>query len=174
MQKGRTMSVELIIATFDNSEDKAGEVLKALKQARKEGGVFFENAAVIVRTKDDEFKVNDIEDVDTKHGAVFGAITGGVIGLLGGPVGAVVGAVAGAAAGGATAKLADYGVDNKLIEDVEQGLQPGSSALIVFVEVKSVSGAVGMLKRLGATSVSHDTMKSEVFDEWMQDQQGKD
>ena len=166
------MSVELIIATFDGQEDKANEVLKDLKQARKEGGLFFENAAVVTRTKDNELKVNDIGDVDAKHGAIFGAISGGVIGLLAGPVGAVVGAVAGAATGGATAKLADYGVDNKLIEDVEAGLEPGSSALIAFLEVSSVDAAVGMLKRLGATSVSHDRMKSEVLDEWMQDQQG--
>jgi uncharacterized membrane protein len=151
------MTIELIIATFEEDENKAGEALSRIRELAKEKALVLEDAATVVKTADGEIIATDLEDVDSKRGRVFGAITGGLIGLLGGPVGAVVGAAAGAVTGGVAANLADYGVSNKLIKDVEKGLHPGSSALIAYVQLTWVSRAIAELERAGAT-VSHQAL----------------
>jgi len=79
--------------------------------------------------------------------------------LLGGPVGLVIGAAAGAATGRVTAKLADYGVSDGLIKGIESGMQPGSSAIILYVELKWVDRAIKRLEENGAT-VYHETLSS--------------
>ena len=151
------MSIELIIATFEEDENKAGEALSRIRELAKEKALVLEDAATVVKTADGEIIATDLEDVDSKRGRVFGAITGGLIGLLGGPVGAVVGAAAGAVTGGVAANLADYGVSNKLIKDVEKGLHPGSSALIAYVQLTWVNRAIAELERAGAT-VAHQAL----------------
>ena len=147
------MSIELFIATFENDESRANEVLQKMKEYKKEGLLHFEHAAVIVKPKEGEVEVNDVSDVDSKHGAIFGAITGALVGSLGGPVGTVVGAVAGAATGGVTAKLADYGISNSMIEETEKRLQPGSSAIITYIELDWADKAVIQLEKNGATVI---------------------
>ncbi len=153
------MSTELIIATFESDENAAGRVLDSVRQLAKDGVLTLENAAVIVKTQAGEVKVEDPGDVDSKRGRVFGAITGGIVGLLGGPIGAIVGAAAGAATGGVTAKLADYGVSNRMIKDIEKGLKPSSSAIIAYVQLSWVDTAVAQLEKNGAT-VTHATVKA--------------
>jgi uncharacterized membrane protein len=80
-----------------------------------------------------------------------------------GPVGAVVGALAGAAAGGTTAKLADFGVSNHLIKDIENSLEPGGSAVIAYVEMKWADKAINRLEEFGA-EVIHETLDSDKID----------
>jgi uncharacterized membrane protein len=157
------MAYELIIATFEDDEAKAKDFLGRLKKAVKDEVMETEGAAAIVKDKDGKISVDEIGDVSGKKGAVFGAISGGIIGLIGGPVGAVVGAAAGAAAGGGTAKIADYGVSESTIKDIGKGLQPGSSALIAYVESKWVDLAVGRLQDAGAEVVT-ETLDQTLID----------
>ncbi|HXV98410.1 MAG TPA: DUF1269 domain-containing protein [Anaerolineae bacterium] len=157
------MAVELIIATFENDENKAEELLKRIKELEKQKALKVVDIAAITRPKEGEVRVMDIGDVTPKRGAVFGAITGGLLGLMVGPVGAVVGAVAGAATGRTSAKLIDYGVSNRLIKDIENSLKPGSSAVIAYVEMKWIDRAIVRLQELGA-EVIHDTLESELVD----------
>jgi uncharacterized membrane protein len=62
------------------------------------------------------------------------ALGGGGIGflaglLLGGPIG---GLVVGATVGGITGALRDYGIDDKFIKQVSDGVRPGTSALFLM------------------------------------------
>ena len=151
------MSVELIIATFEQSATQAVTSLKRAVELDEQGALKLEDAAAIIRTADGEFEVTDIKDVAPKRGRVYGAVTGALVGLMGGPVGAVVGAVAGAAAGGAITRLKDFGVPDKMIRDIEKGLQPGSSAVIIYAQLSWVDKAVALLEKAGGT-VFHETM----------------
>ena len=151
------MSVELFIAVFENREEQAQITLERTRELSKSGSLKLQNAAVIVKDSDDNVTVQDIYDVDAKHGAVFGAISGAVVGLLGGPIGAIVGAAAGAAAGGTTAKLADYGVSEDMIKGVRTSMPTGSSAIIAYVELAWVDKAIRRLEEAGAV-VTHQTL----------------
>jgi uncharacterized membrane protein len=148
------MSTELVVATFEGDEKKAGEVMEGLKKLEADEVLHLKHVAMVAKTKDGDVKVEDVGDVDSRHGAVFGAITGGLIGLIGGPVGAVAGAVAGAATGGVTANLADHGVSDDVIHHIEQGLQPGSSAIIAYVELDGAATLIDELNNAGASVVN--------------------
>jgi uncharacterized membrane protein len=119
----------------------------------KEGSLELKGAVSIVKNAAGEVKVEEVGDVDAKHGAVFGAITGGLVGLIGGPIGAIAGAVAGAATGGVTAKFADFGISNDTIKNIEKALTPGSSAALVYTDLKWGDKAAAQLERSGAEVV---------------------
>lgn len=157
-----TGPIEMIIATFDGT-NKAGEALKHIKKLQKEKVFSLYNAAVLVRDEKGRPFVKETEDVDTGHGAVFGAIVGGLVGLLGGPAGAVVGAAAGAATGGMAAHGIDAGFYDEMLEELEEHLRPGTSAVVAVVEQKWADRLYGEFEKLGA-KLCRRTLKSEVFE----------
>lgn len=125
--------LELIILTF-KEVGQANEALQTLKQSAQKGVLTFLNAAVLVKEEDGQTSLKETEDIDPKRGALFGAITGGLIGLLGGPVGVIIGATAGAVTGREAAKRIDTGFSEAYLKKLQEGLQPGSSALVTLVE----------------------------------------
>ena len=165
------MSIALIIATFEE-EDMGHESLQQLKQlAEDDEYLVLHDTALIVKTEAGQVEVEDPEDVDPKRGALFGAITGALLGALGGGVtGAVAGGIAGAATGGIAAKLADYGIPDRMIRDVEQRLQPGSAAIIAYVELSWLETAKLKLEDAGAVVV-YETLESDFATKLIEDSQ---
>jgi uncharacterized membrane protein/sporulation protein YlmC with PRC-barrel domain len=136
-QRRNPADIELIMLIFSETE-RAGEALARLKKLVKKSEVTILNAAVLVKDTASKLSFKEIEDIDTKHGALFGAIAGGLIGLVGGPVGMVVGAAAGAATGGIAANKIDMGFPDDYLKKLQAGLEPGSSSLLILVERKWV------------------------------------
>jgi len=141
--------VELIVAAF-KGEDKAAAVLKDLKQSDREGVLQVLNAAVLVKKGNGKVSVRETQDVGAGRGAIFGAIAGGLVGLLGGPAGVIVGAAAGAATGGVAASQIDMGFSDEMLQDLQKGLQPGSSAIVALVQHEWVDRVVAALEELDA------------------------
>ena len=130
--------VGLFVAAYVE-EKGADQVYKGLKAARKEGGLDYDDAAVIRCDADGKVHIKETGDMTTGKGAGIGALIGGVIGLLGGPAGVALGAGAGAAVGGLAAH-GDAGFDNDSLKAIGAALPAGSSALMVttsqeFVEI---------------------------------------
>jgi uncharacterized membrane protein len=121
--------VGILVAAFTN-EEAGEEALKALKKARSQRQVYFEDAAVIRQDAEGEVHYHETGDVATGKGAGVGAIVGGVIGILGGPAGIAIGAGAGALLGGMASK-GDAGFQDKSMEQLGVALQPGTSAVVV-------------------------------------------
>jgi uncharacterized membrane protein len=120
------------------NELAAEQALKRMKEAKKRGEFYFEDAAVIRSDARGKVHISETGDMSTGKGAGIGALIGGVIGLLGGPVGVAAGAGAGAAVGGLVA-LRDSGFSNESLKEIGAALPPGSSAIAattsqVFVE----------------------------------------
>ncbi len=78
--------VEVIVAAFQN-EDGAKAALKELKQAKRQGLIKIDDAAVIRKDEKGKLHIKETADMSTGKGAGIGAVIGGVVGLLGGPVG---------------------------------------------------------------------------------------
>jgi uncharacterized membrane protein len=155
------MSLELVVAIFENDVNKAAEAMKKLDHLTEARILHMEEGAIISKREDGSLEVQDVEDIHAKGGTIFGAITGGLIGLLGGPIGAVAGAVAGAVTGRVTANLADFGVSDDLIKSVEDGLQPGGSALIGYVQLEWAAAVIEELENTGA-HVVHQPLKGDL------------
>jgi uncharacterized membrane protein len=126
-QEKAVAGVGILVAAFP--EENAGEeALKALKQARKQRQVYFEDAAVIRQDAEGGVHYHETGDMSTGKGAGAGAIVGGLIGILGGPAGIVIGAGAGALVGGALAH-GDAGFADDSLEQLGVALKPGTSAV---------------------------------------------
>src|SRR5210317_1944182 len=91
--------VQVIVAAFQH-ENGAKKALNELKQAKHQGLIKIDDAAVIRKDEKGKLHIKETADMSTGKGAGIGAVVGGVIGLLAGPLGVAVGAGAGAAIGG--------------------------------------------------------------------------
>lgn len=138
--------MELLVSAY-NEPSKADSVLQQMKKAEKDGLIRIANAAILTKDSDGKVNIHETEDVDSRKGAIFGAITGGLLGLLGGPIGAILGAAAGAATGGFAAKKLDFGFENDALDELKEGLTPGSSAIIAIVEHAWVDKVIAELEK---------------------------
>jgi len=123
-------AVGMMVAAFPN-EDAGDQALKALKDAKKQQQIYYEDAAVIRQDADGGVTYHETGDMTTGKGAGIGALVGGVIGILGGPAGIVIGAGAGAIVGGAAAH-GDAGFDDDSLETLGVALKPGTSAVALI------------------------------------------
>ena len=124
--------VQLIVAAFQN-EDEAKEALKALKQAKKEGLIKIESAAVLRKDEKGKIHIKETHDMGGGKGAVLGGVGGAAVGLIAGA--ALAGpVVVGTLIGGLVAKLRDTGFANERLETLGESLQPGTSAIVAVVE----------------------------------------
>lgn len=136
-------AVGMLVAAF-MGEQAADQAIDAMKDAKRRGEFYFEDAAVIRKDAKGKVHAHEIGDVSTGRGAAYGAIIGGVLGLLGGPAGVALGAGAGAAIGGVLAH-GDAGFRDESIDTVGGALVPGSSAVAVITSdafLKAVQQAV--------------------------------
>jgi len=116
----------LVVAFLDDLA--ADQALDAMKQAKKQGQFYFEDAAVIRQDAQGKVHYHETGDMSTGKGAGIGALVGGVIGILGGPAGVALGAGLGAAVG-AAATAGDKGFRNESLGTVGVALKPGTSAI---------------------------------------------
>ena len=142
--------VNLLIWTFDQVEP-AKEGMHTLKHlSHQERGAVLA-AALLVKDAEGRTSMEEMGDIDKKHGALFGAVAGGLLGLVGGPVGLAVGAAAGAATGRATAKRIDLGFPEELLKRAADRLESGRSAILVLVEKGSEDKLSAALAGSGGT-----------------------
>jgi len=124
--------VGMFVAAFVD-ELAAEGALEGMKQAKKSGEFYYDDAAVIRCDAKGKVHIKETGDMSTGKGAGIGALIGGVIGLLGGPVGVVAGAAV-----GALVAHGDAGFDNKSLKEIGAALVPGSSAIVATTSKKFV------------------------------------
>jgi uncharacterized membrane protein len=119
--------VGMFVAAYVD-ERAAEQVLENMKQAKRSGDLYYDDAAVIRQDAKGKVHIKETGDMSTGKGAGIGALVGGVIGLLGGPAGVAAGIAIGGGSG-ALAALKDSGFDNKSLKEIGAALLPGTSAL---------------------------------------------
>ncbi|MFC2030452.1 DUF1269 domain-containing protein [Chloroflexota bacterium] len=137
--------MELVARVYDEPGG-AAEALEFVEGLHQRQVFKIRNAAVLVREQDGTVSVVDTKDLTPGKGRLIGGIVGGLVGIVGGPVGVVVGALAGIGAGTLGAKWIDKGFSDKFLANLQEHLQPGSSALVLVVEhqwVHSVAESLG-------------------------------
>ena len=154
-------AVGFLVMAFTD-ETAADDALKAMKDAKKHGQFYFEEAAVIKQDADGSVHHHETGDMTTGKGAGVGALVGGILGILGGPMGIAAGATAGAAIG-AVAAHGDAGFNDESLKTIGVALQPGTSALAAITShdfLKAVQKEVGVTEIRTAVS----NIASEIAD----------
>ena len=132
----------LVVITFDNMEE-ADRVRETLRSEQREGYLSLDDSAVVVKDEDGKIHVKNEMDRGTKIGAVGGGLLGVLLGGIFFPVaGLLVGVLGGAALGA----LSGTGIDKKFVKDVEEDLEPGTSALFFIVRDANPEVALAALR----------------------------
>lgn len=150
------MSYELILGKFPGDIEKGPAQLERYERAQDDLGI--KEAAAFAKTADGEDEVK-IMGEDKKKARRIGAITGAVLGIVGGPPAMLLLGLGGAAAGNFVAKLTHAGISKDMIESVEEGLEPGSSAVLVIVEHGKHHVILNDLKEIGCV-IKSETIES--------------
>ena len=149
---------DLIIIAY-NQEQTGFDALDKLGELQKMQLITLEDAAVAVKDQKGKVKVKQtLENQVTGTAALWGAFWGLLIGLFflfplaWGLAGALFGALGG--------KLSDVGIDNKMIKEVGNSLQPGGSALFMLVVEATTDKVLDEMTKFGGevyqTSLSKD------------------
>ncbi|PAX08857.1 DUF1269 domain-containing protein [Sphingomonas lenta] len=144
---------ELVVVAFDTEND-ADRVLNELNKLRREYLIDLSDAVVAIR--EPQGKVHIKQSVSmVGHGASYGALSGALWGTLVGllfmnPIaGFAVGSLVGAGTGALSGSLVDFGIDDDLIREMGQTLQPGTSALFLLVRKAQPEKVLAELKGFG-------------------------
>jgi uncharacterized membrane protein len=138
---------DLVIITYE--EQQTGfDALNKLGELQKMQLITLADAAVATKDEKGKVKVKQtLENQVTGSAALWGGFWGLLIGmfflfpLAWGIAGALFGALGG--------KLADIGIDNKMIKEVGNSLQPGGSALFVMVVEATTDKVLDEMKKFG-------------------------
>lgn len=135
---GVEVSAKIVAVAYDDVEmaDRALERIRGLEEGNQ---LALEDAAVVVRGEDGSISHHSLGDQpgDRVQGGAIGALTGTLVGMLFGPVGAVVGMLGGGAIG--AQHWHEVAITESFVEELANGLQPGSSAIVVLGEEEELT-----------------------------------
>ena len=151
-----------------DSPATAEKVLDLARDLAKQQLLELADAAWVERTQDGSVKLHQSVNLTAMmagSGAVTGALWGTLIGLLflNPLAGAVVGAGVGAGTGAVTGKLTDIGVNDDLIREIGQTLEPGKAAVFFLARNATVDRVIEAIKpynpKVIQTNLSVDSEK---------------
>lgn len=150
-------TLQLFVASFA-TEGGAKGALEDFRSAHRAGAIDLIDAAVIRRTADGKVKFEETADPGAKRWAKRGAIAGGVVGLIF-PPSLIASAVVGGGAGALWGKVRDKGFKDEDLKAIGEGLEPGSSAIIVIAEDRMVAQLEAGLA--GYQRIAHHMVSAE-------------
>jgi uncharacterized membrane protein len=124
-----------LVAVVFNDETTAFEMRTALLKMQTEYLIEMEDSVVVTKNQQGKVRLDQIVNL-TSAGAVGGGFWGMLIGML--FLNPLLGAAVGAGMGALSGKFNDIGLNDKMMKDLAQSFQPGSSAL--FVLIRKVTG----------------------------------
>lgn len=138
------------VLVFDDMQG-AENMLANVQTWQENGWIKLEDAVVVTRDEGSNLEVQQTHKFGGKY-ALRGSGIGLLAGLLlGGPIG---GLAAGAAIGGISGHMKDYGIDDKFIKQVSDGLRTNTSALFLMTKEGDEEKIMGELKAHKATVLS--------------------
>ena len=136
-----------ILAIVLDKPSRASELLLSMANLASEGKLAMHDAVTVAKDDDGRTRIVETVDVTPAKGALSGTWWGMLAGLLiGGPVflGAAIG---GAAAGALYGKLVDKGLADQWVKDMARWIDPGTSALLLLVDVGLDPSVIDELSR---------------------------
>jgi len=138
----------ILVVVFE-SESKAHEGTKILRQLGRDGSITVHAHALVVKNPDGAVIERERDDLGP-YGLLMGTALGVLIGALGGPAGVGIGGSIGLATGGA-ADLYNAIVGEDFIDDVTKALSPNRAAIVAEIEEESTDPVDSRMQAIGGT-----------------------
>ena len=135
---------EMLVLAFD-TEDGAAQAKQKILELDKQYVLQLDQVVEVVRKADGQIKIKQ-EPKLTGVAALGGAFWGLLVGLifLVPLVGAAVGAVTGAIVG----HFSNYGISKEFMQQIEQQIRPGNSALFILADNVKIDRMIPMIQGL--------------------------
>jgi uncharacterized membrane protein len=133
---------DILVITFED-QVQAPQVLQTLKKLENQEMLNLEDAAVIVKNAEGKIEVKNMTEGNVKKGAAVGGVLGLIVGSLLFPL---AGIALGAAGGALIGKSLGDGVDKKFVQDVQDSLIPGGSAILFIVKNENIGLLITALR----------------------------
>jgi len=118
----------LTVVAYDDVAT-AQDVVQTLARLQQEHNIVIEDIVVAERKADGKVKLHQTQKL-TAAGATGGALWGGLIGLL--FLAPLLGMAVGAASGGMAGAFTDIGVDDDMMKQIGEQLEPGKAAVFAL------------------------------------------
>jgi uncharacterized membrane protein len=135
-----------LIAVAYDSPETAQQVLGTLAELQKEKTIELEDAVIVTRNEDGKVKLHQSLP-GAGAGAAGGALWGGLIGML--FFVPLFGMALGAATGAASGAAADLGIDDQMMKDMGEKLEPGGALLVLLVRRSTPDKVIPEIKGYG-------------------------
>jgi uncharacterized membrane protein len=154
---------QLLIFGVD-SPQTAEKVMNMAGDLAKQQLLELADAAWVERTPDGQVKIHQSVNLTATlagTGAVSGALWGTLIGLLflNPLAGAAIGAGVGAGTGALSGALTDIGVDDDLIRQIGQALEPGKAAVFFLARNATVDRVIEAIRPFNPTVIQTNLSK---------------
>jgi uncharacterized membrane protein len=134
-----------LVAIRFKDQSRAEEALRRAGEAQKEHLVDLADAVIVSR--DEQGRVTLKQSFNTvAAGAAGGGMWGTLIGLI--FLNPLLGLAVGAASGALSGYMTDYGINDQMMKDMGERLEPGQSALFVLVRKSTPDRIIPELRAL--------------------------
>lgn len=149
-EEKQAKTFQLLIGAFTDAASGAAAT-ERLQSAFKSRKAEMPSVAWVTKDADGKLAIKEMNELDSKTGAIAGGVAGGLLGLLGGKKGALLGAGVGALLGGVAAQKLDTGIPDPRLMAIGAALEAATSAAVCIVAGSAEEEARAILKDLGAT-----------------------
>lgn len=147
----------LVVLAFED-EQGAMNTLQEVESLQKQNLIRVDDAATAVHHAGGKVKVKQAKSL-AGVGALGGAFWGMFFGLL--FFVPFLGMAVGAATGALFGKASDYGINDEFIREVSNSVQPGNSALFLYVDEVQTDRVIEKLKPFGGKVIHTSLSKAE-------------
>jgi uncharacterized membrane protein len=149
----------LLVGVYD-SEKGADEAYKEVKKLEDTKAVELEGFAIVSKDEKGKAHVYNTRQKDARWGAVIGGVIGA---LTMGPIGAVGGAAAGSGTGWLVGNAT--GISKESVKNLENALEPDTSALVAVVDNRWVAGLEKAIKAQATKTFVKEELETERINE---------
>jgi uncharacterized membrane protein len=134
-----------MVAIAYDDLDEAQKVVGELGHLVKEHSLELDDAVIVEHRQDGKVKLH--QPSMAAAGAASGALWGGLIGLI--FLAPLVGMAIGGASGAAAGAVSDYGIDDNLLKELGEKLEPGNAAVFVLVRQATADKVLPEISKFG-------------------------
>jgi uncharacterized membrane protein len=147
-------NLQLIAAVYAD-QDRGKVILDMLESMHKNDTITLKDAALVSKTDDGKFKIEETVELTARKGGRRGAIILGIVGLIY-PPSLIATVIAGGGIGALAGALRDTGIKKDELKEFADSIQPGQSAVVALADAQFSEQIQDALGGYEGTLLTHE------------------